>query len=120
MDWRTVEHFDRKEFGFAGDVEPDERLVRRLDDARAVAGIPFFINSGIRSEEDNERVGGADDSAHLTGHAVDIRVSTSRQRQLILSALIAVGFRRIGIGQSFIHVDTDRTKPQDVCWLYGS
>lgn len=117
-DWQRVKHFTRGEFGRHGDVEPDEALVRMLDAAREIAGVPFAINSGIRSPERNAEVGGVDTSAHLTGHAADIRCPSSRHRFLMLSSLIEAGFRRIGVGDAFIHVDTDPRKPQEVVWTY--
>ena len=35
-----------------------------------------------------------------------------------MSSLIRAGFKRIGIGSTFIHVDLDLDKPQNVFWLY--
>lgn len=119
IDWNEVLYFKRDEFGYAGNVEPDEKLVRWLQHARYKAGIPFIINSGIRTPERNAEVGGSPSSSHLTGHAVDIRCASSRDRFVILTALVDVGFQRIGIGKTFIHVDTDPGKPQGVVWLYS-
>ena len=96
----------------------NEDFLIKLDEAREYAQIPFTINSAWRSIEDNKRVGGKPNSSHLKGLAVDIRVSNSRQRGLILEALRAVGFNRIGIAKSFIHVDMDYDKSQDVTWVY--
>lgn len=120
MDWSDVRHFRRSEFGRHGDIEPDPDLVRMLDAAREIAGIPFTITSGVRSPERNAEVGGVDTSAHLAGHAVDIQCRTSRERALIVTGLVLAGFRRIGISGKggFIHADVDSTKPQDVMWLY--
>ena len=89
-----------------------------LDQARDIAGVPFVINSGIRSVERNAQVGGAADSAHISGHAVDIRCPTGRHRFLIVRALLEVGFTRLGIGKTFVHADTDQSKPNEVIWLY--
>lgn len=118
MDWSRVRHFTRDEFGYAPDVEPDPTLVQMLNDARAMAGVPFVITSGIRTEDHNAEVGGSETSSHLTGHAVDISVETSNWRFLIVDALRECGARRIGIADDFIHVDTDEGKPQDVLWVY--
>lgn len=120
MDWAQVEHFERDEFGRADGVEPDWDLVMRLDQARAIAGIPFVITSGVRSDEHNAQVGGSPSSSHLTGHAVDLRCESSRHRSLMVDALLEAGFSRIGLGPDFIHVDNDRSKPHQVMWLYGS
>lgn len=117
-DWQRVRNFRRGEFGHAEGIEPDPKLVAMLDEARTIAGVPFEINSGIRTEQRNDQVGGKPTSAHLSGHAVDIACRSSRHRFLILRALIEVGFRRIGVADTFIHCDTDPTKPQDVVWTY--
>ena|SRR5690554_4314680 len=118
IDWREVRHFRRAEFGHSGDVEPCPELVRILDEAREAVGRPFVINSGIRTPERNRAVGGSETSSHLTGHAVDIRCPDVRFRFLALRALIDAGAERIGIGRTFIHVDTDPGKSQEVIWLY--
>ena len=100
------------------ELNMDEHFLQRLDEAREYAGIPFIINSAWRSKEDNKRVGGKPNSSHLKGLAVDIKATSSRQRGLILDALRSVGFSRIGIAKTFIHVDLDFDKDQDVTWLY--
>lgn len=45
----------------------------RLDEIREAYGKPIIINSGYRSKELNEAVGGVKTSYHTTGLAVDIR-----------------------------------------------
>jgi hypothetical protein len=42
----------------------------------------------------------------------------SRERYLILHALIQVGITRFGIAKGFIHCDVDKAKDPDVIWLY--
>lgn len=56
-------------------------------------------------------------SSHCKGIAVDIGVSNHQQRLYIVAALISVGFRRIGVGKTFIHVDDDESKVPSM-WLY--
>jgi uncharacterized protein YcbK (DUF882 family) len=96
----------------------------KLDDAREYANIPFHINSAFRTVEDNERIYKElnkpvnTNSSHLKGLAVDIKATDSRTRFLILNALIHVGFTRIGIADTFIHVDMDKDKSQQVIWTY--
>lgn len=92
-------------------------FVEELDKARSEAGIPFVIESGYRCAEHNKKVGGVENSAHTQGLAADIVVNSSQARYKLLQALLP-RFRRIGIGKTFIHVDDDPTKPQEVCWLY--
>ena len=119
MDWSRIRYFRRAEFGQGEPgVEPDPELVRMLDEARHIAGVPFVINSGLRTRARNAEVGGAPNSAHITGHAVDIRCPSNRHRFLIVRACLDVGFRRVGIGQTFVHVDSSPDLPPDVIWLY--
>ena len=48
----------------------------------------------------------------------DIKCTDGWSRYKILDALIRVGFNRIGIGKTLIHVDNDTQKPTGVVWLY--
>jgi hypothetical protein len=89
-----------------------------LNNAREVAGIPFKISSACRCTKHNIVVGGSATSSHLIGEAVDIVVTSEKDRYKILTSLLVVGFRRIGIGKNFIHVDNDLSKPLDIIWLY--
>lgn len=97
-------------------LKPD--LVSLLDKARGIAGVPFKITSGLRSETENKKAGGVEDSAHMLGLAVDIATPTSDVRWKILNALLDVGFTRLGIGETFIHADVDKSKVQNVVWDY--
>jgi len=96
----------------------NEDFLAKLDKAREFANIPFIINSAYRSPEQNARVGGKPNSSHLRGLAVDIRANDSSTRYIVLNALISVGFNRIGIASSFIHVDDDKEKANNVIWTY--
>ena len=96
----------------------DADFLAKLDKARELANIPFTINSAYRSPEQNARVGGKPNSSHLRGLAVDIRANDSSTRYIVLNALISVGFNRIGIASSFIHVDDDKSKSDKVVWTY--
>jgi uncharacterized protein YcbK (DUF882 family) len=95
----------------------DQKLVQMLDRAREIAGIPFIITSGVRSPQHDIEVGGSGTGAHTRGLAVDLKCNTSDFRLNILSACIAIGFKRIGVKSNHIHVDIDKTLPQDVLWL---
>lgn len=96
----------------------DEIFLHRLDDARGIAKVPFIITSGYRTKEHNDLVKGVDSSAHTKGFAVDIACRDSVTRWLIINSLILVGFNRIGIADTFIHVDSDPSKPENVIWTY--
>ena len=93
-------------------------FLAKLDEAREYAGIPFKINSAYRTEEHNKSIGGSPNSSHIKGLAVDISAKDSRTRFKVLEALIKVGFNRIGVASTFIHVDDDKDKSSDVIWVY--
>jgi uncharacterized protein YcbK (DUF882 family) len=113
----TITEFDSPDKPGSG-LMMDEQFLMRLDDARGIAGIPFRITSGYRTEAHNALVGGVDSSAHTSGHAVDIACRDSVSRWLIVNALMLVGFNRIGIASTFIHVDDCPDKPENVMWVY--
>lgn len=96
----------------------DPAFVTLLGAARERACTPFIITSGYRCEAHNTAIGGSATSSHLKGCAADIAVKGSRERWLILEALIRFKFTRLGIGEDFIHVDIDSEKAQDVIWDY--
>lgn len=97
----------------------DEEFMKRIDEARLKAGVPFIVNSAYRTvkyEKKHKRTG---NSMHTKGKAMDIRCITNDVRYRIICSLIDSGFRRIGIGKTFIHVDSgypDATNP--IIWLY--
>ncbi len=93
-------------------------FIEKFTMAELISQTDFVITSGIRCPEYNKKVGGSETSSHLTGDAADIKVITSRQRYIIVKALLQSGFKRIGIGKTFIHVDDDPAKPKKLIWLY--
>lgn len=101
-----------------GKCEMDDYFMALLVEAREAAGIPFKVNSAYRCDKHNLDVGGKPGSAHRHGKAADIEATNSRQRFIIVKSLIYAGFSRLGIGKTFVHVDRDETKDEDVCWLY--
>ena len=92
--------------------------MRRLDRAREIAGIPFVLNSAYRSPAWERAHGRTGDGAHPHRRAVDIRCNDYGNRMRIVQGLLAAGFRRIGIGKTYVHADDDPKKKQDVIWDY--
>ena len=90
-----------------------------LDMARDKFDKPIRINSGYRTAKHNLKIGGRPNSSHLRGLAVDIACSNSVDRYHLLNCLLDVGFKRIGISKSFIHVDIDDEKDDQVIWTYA-
>jgi len=87
-----LKYFQLSEFDSPDDVgsgkKMNKKFLEQLDYARHNAGIPFKINSGYRTEARNTLVGGRWGSSHKKGLAVDIAYTGSRERYLILSALM--------------------------------
>lgn len=99
-------------------ADMDESFMHTLDTLREKVAEPLVLSSAFRTVERNKAVGGVPNSAHLKGMAVDIVALTSAKRFAIVSAALEIGINRIGIGKSFVHIDTDTTLPQGVIWLY--
>lgn len=100
-----------------------QKLSSRLDMVAMkmkAAGYGFDITSGYRCERLNTAVGGKKNSAHVRGLAADIHFSGQQHAKDLIAALIAAGFKRIGLGSTFIHADIDATLPHPACWLYSS
>ena len=114
-----LKHFKMSEFDCkcCGKADMDMDFLRKLDIARETAGIPFIITSGYRCEKHNRAVGGSPTSTHPEGIAADILCDDSVKRFKIINALLAVGFKRIGIGKDFIHVD-DKQTVISIIWVY--
>jgi uncharacterized protein YcbK (DUF882 family) len=118
---RVSEHFDDSEFRCpcCSTVKVDSELINRLEIARRLANIPFAINSGYRCQAFNDSLeNSVPTSSHVTGKAVDIVANAGATRYNIVKSLILAGFKRIGIGASFIHADVDADKPQLTMWTY--
>lgn len=134
-----TDHFKPEEFGCIGSFDGmDAQLLEWIAKARWFIDAPMHINSGKRTEEHNKEVGGSATSSHLKGMAADIRSLTSKDRYTIIKAFMLAGLPieileqikafeketgpisipRIGVGETFIHVDVDPDKTQDVIWLY--
>tara|TARA_R110000824_G_scaffold156746_1_gene329951 strand:+ start:220 stop:594 length:375 start_codon:yes stop_codon:yes gene_type:complete len=123
----TLKYFTRSEFDSpdlegSGDKMSIEFL-ELLDEAREIAEIPFKINSGFRTQAYHDSLtkrGYKTDknSPHKKGLAADISVTNSRNRWVVLNSLLLVGFTRFGIADTFIHVDLDTERKQNIIWTY--
>lgn len=120
---KLSKNFDSSEFackcGCGYDI-PDPELIRMLQAARDLYGKPIVITSGCRCIKHNAVSGGTPNSAHIKGKAADIATPTGAVRYLLIKALLASGFGRIGINfkKSFIHADIDGSKPHPTIFSY--
>jgi len=118
--WKKVRFFKPSEFACpcCGRCEMSEELIFKLDHIRKCLGLPVYITSGFRCELHNKVVGGAPDSAHLKGLAVDVSAFSSAYRCELISCAIFMRIRRIGIAKTFVHLDIDKSKPWPSMWVY--
>ena len=118
MKYFTYTEFDSPdEVGSGKKMHPD--ILEMLDQARDKYDKPIKITSGYRTEKHNDKVGGTPNSIHLKGLAADIACASSVDRYHLINCLLDVGFKRIGIANTFIHVDIDTEKANEVIWTYA-
>lgn len=116
--WDEIEYFDRSEFkckcggkycnGYP--AEPDERMVRIVDQLRKNLGVPITIVSGLRCKTWNAIQGGVSNSQHMYGEAADIYakgVSQSRVEQE-LDKIGGVRYHYAITGSSNVHFDVPK------------
>jgi len=99
------------------DLQIDLQFAEKLNIARSYSNAPYVIISGCRCSEHNAKEGGSETSSHLKCVAADIACSSDSLRIKIITGLVKAGFTRFGISKHFIHVDSDKSKP-DCVWIY--
>lgn len=115
-DMNLSANFKVKEFACrdgADKVLIDVDLVAKLQDLRTYLNKPITIASGYRTNSYNKQCGGADNSYHLKGQAVDIYCSGVKPIVIALWAEFN-GLGGIGVyldrSQEFVHIDTRQNK----------
>ncbi len=128
VDCVNMRYFNYTEFDSPDEVGSGQKMhpdiLEMLDMARDKFDKPIRINSGYRTKEYNKSLllkgyKASPNSSHCKGLAVDIACSNSVDRYHLLNCLLDVGFKRIGIAKSFIHVDIDTEKADQVIWTYA-
>lgn len=115
-------NFSRREFVCkcgCGDDKIDPELVDRLQFLRNALSRSISITSGVRCVAHNASVGGVENSTHVKRIAVDISTEGSSDRGAKLNAAISAGFRFIGIGRDFLHLDLRTSESLVVFDYYG-
>lgn len=83
-----------------------------LQQARDDYGSAIRVNSGRRCPGHNRAVGGASQSQHTVGWAVDVSCPDPRNRHRLMQALTRAGLTGGGIGfyPTFVHIDFGRSR----------
>ena len=100
----------------ASDMDPE--LVAKLTTLRTRLGRAVVVTSGRRCPEHNTAIGGKQGSEHLTGHAVDVRTLSARERYEVVVEGLRAGFTRVGVAREFVHLGNSPTHPPGCVWVY--
>ena len=94
------------------DSRVDPRVIDYAQATAAALGLTLDITSAYRSPEYNAKVGGARNSMHVQGLALDIVQTgwTDAQRQNFIQQAYNAGFRGFGIYNTFTHIDIGATR----------
>ncbi|TEX99111.1 D-Ala-D-Ala carboxypeptidase family metallohydrolase [Campylobacter sp. US33a] len=104
---------------------PSDELIDTLCEIREHYNAPIIINSAYRCKEHNEKVGGAKNSQHSIGSAVDFTVKGIKTSDLHQHILNTYGEKPFGIAikhnlnnefGGFVHLDTRGKKAR---WTYA-
>lgn len=114
-DFQISKDFNLQEFECTGKnhrhVRVDEKLVEKLQELRNILKTPLIINSAYRCPERNKQVGGAENSQHLYGKAVDVSIENiDASIETIAEIADELGFDGIGLYNTFIHLDVRGSK----------
>jgi uncharacterized protein YcbK (DUF882 family) len=113
--WGGIKYFTRDEFkckcgkycdGFP--AEPEKKLVTVADRVREHFGNPAIVSSGVRCKQHNANVGGVANSRHLSGKAMDFRVSGKSAKEVLAYAQKQPEIRyAYAIDKNYIHMDIE-------------
>lgn len=105
-------HFSSDEFACTccGVFHIDMRLIKALEELRAIVKKPLCILSGYRCEKHNKAIGGAQASEHVKGLAADVAIPAGHTLKLFYERIEQVAaFKNGGVGlypkERFAHVD---------------
>jgi len=92
-----------------------QKVAKQLQILRDYVGLPIKVNSGYRSPEHNEKIGGSKNSQHKLGKAADIVIAGLKPSEVydLVERLIREDVLNIGgLGKynSFTHIDIRETK----------
>jgi len=126
IEFTGTEHFSPEELASPdiGKAYINPYLPVLLEILRINVGRPLRVSSGFRTWEHNKKVGGAPNSYHLRGMAVDIICSDDIAYDVLFNAVNS-GFNGVGVSQKlgsnrnkrFIHLDIRSYQDRRI-WSY--
>jgi uncharacterized protein YcbK (DUF882 family) len=114
---QKLRHFTARDFRMDG-VDVSDKMnpafLEKLDQCRENAGVAFVVTSSFRTKAKNKAVGGATNSYHLKGRAVDVLTLTDAIRARVVKAALDMGLR-VGVMENAVHIDDGE---KQVCFHY--
>lgn len=113
-------HFQRREFACkcgCGADNIDPALVQMCETIRDNIGVPLIVNSGVRCEKHNAKVGGVKGSYHTQGKAVDLSCTLGSRKLFeairnLYDAGKLSGLEYCLLYPTFVHIDIGKTRRQ--------
>ena len=111
--WKNIRYFARDEFackcgkycdGYPAQMQ--RAAVELADEARTHFGKPGIVVSGLRCKTHNANVGGVENSQHMYGEAVDLKIQGVKAKNLLDYILKQPGVRyAYAINDTNVHFD---------------
>ena len=113
-------HFQRREFACkccCGKDNIDPALVQMCETIRDSIGVPLIVNSGVRCEKHNAKVGGVKGSYHTQGKAVDLSCTLGARKLFeairnLYDAGKLLGLEYCLLYPTFVHIDIGKPRNQ--------
>lgn len=123
MDWADYPYFTKAEFDckHSGKNEMQPEFMAKLQLLREMYGRPMHVTSGYRHwTHPVEARKGHTTGEHTRGTCADIACTSGAERYEIVRLALQLGFPRIGIAKTFIHLGIGGAGlPSPTIWDYS-
>lgn len=123
MDWADYPYFTKAEFDckHSGKNEMQPEFMAKLQLLREMYGRPMHVTSGYRHwTHPVEARKGHTTGEHTRGTCADIACASGAERYEIVRLALQLGFPRIGIAKTFIHLGIGGAGlPSPTIWDYS-